>query len=198
MKHNLQFGEVTLPCREVVVEEQTYLVPRGIARNHRNKSWQTKIKRHREVVLAGNHADSLYGGTEGALKAAIEQVVAATDIQPARTLKISSRVTLIWAFNGRNVLSMNAMVYNPERQRSGTVYLISYTKLVAEKTPDLKKKLVKALLREWQEENLSASAPVPVMVRMDREAAKIIASKPWKDFVEVGADIASAHQVDEA
>lgn len=195
MKHNLQFGEVTLPCREVVVEEQTYLVPRGIARNQRNKSWQVKINRAGQLVLSGNHADSLHGGTEGALKTAIEQVVEAGGVKPNKTLKISSRVTLTWAYSGHNVLSMNAMVYSPARQRSAMVYLISFTKLKAEKMTGLRKKLVKALLREWEEEN-GTEAPVPVMVRMDREAGKIMASKAWEDFVKLGADIASAHEVD--
>lgn len=190
MKHNLQFGEVTLPCREVVVEEQTFLVPRGIARNHRNKSWQIKIKRNGVLVLSGNHADSLFGGTEGALNAAIEQVVSAGDVQPSRTLKISNRVTLVWAYSGRNVLSMNALVYSPVRKRSTTIYLISYTKLMAEKVGDLKKKLVKAMLREWQEDNLDQVAPVMVLVRMDREATKMMVSKSWEDFVKLGADIA--------
>ena len=190
MKHNLQFGEVTLPCREVVVEEQTFLVPRGIARNHRNKSWQIKIKRNGVLVLSGNHADSLFGGTEGALNAAIEQVVSAGDVQPSRTLKISNRVTLVWAYSGRNVLSMNALVYSPVRKRSTTIYLISYTKLMAEKVGDLKKKLIKAMLREWQEDNLDQVAPVMVLVRMDREATKMMVSKSWEDFVKLGADIA--------
>ncbi|QOC58016.1 hypothetical protein phiK7B1_161 [Pseudomonas phage phiK7B1] len=196
MKHNLQFGEVTLPCREVVVEEQTYLVPRGIARNHRNKSWQTKIKRGGQLILSANHADSLFNGTEGALNAAIEQVIEAGGVQPTRTLKISGRVTLVWAYSGTNVLSVNALVYSPLRKRSTTIYLISYTKLAAEKTGDLKKKLVKALLREWQEENSLSVAPVPVLVRMDREAAKIMASKSWDDFVKLGADIAGTQESD--
>lgn len=196
MKHNLQFGEVILPCREVIVEEQTYLVPRGIARNHRNKSWQVKIARAGVLVLSGNHADSLYGGTEGALKTAIDQVVAATEVKPSRTLKISNRVSLVWAYSGRNVLSMNALVYNPHRKRSATIYLISFTKLTAEKVGDLKKKLVKALLREWQEENLDQAVPVSVMIRMDREAAKIMAGKSWEDFVKMGAGIADTQEVD--
>lgn len=194
MKHNLQFGEVTLPCREVVVEGQTYLVPRGIARNHRNKSWQTKIKRGGELILSGNHADSLFEGTEGALKAAIDQVLTAGGVQPSRTLKISGRVTLVWAYSGASVLSMNALVYSPERKRSTTIYLISYTKLAAEKTGDLKKKLIKALVREWQEENSLNAAPVPVLVRMDREATKMMASKSWEDFVKLGADIAGTQE----
>lgn len=194
MKHNLQFGEVTLPCREVVVEEQTYLVPRGVARNHRNKSWQIKIKRAGQLVLSGNYADSLYGGTEGALKAAIEHVVGSSESQPVRTLKISGRVTLVWAYSGRQVLSMNSLVYNPAMKRSATIYLISYAKLAAGKVSDLKKKLMKALLREWQEENLNQTAPVPVMIRMDREAAKIMASKAWEDFVKMGADIAGTQE----
>lgn len=194
MKHNLQFGEVTLPCREVVVEEQTFLVPRGIARNHRNKSWQVKINRDGQLFLSGNHADSLHGGTEGALKTAIDQVVAAGDVKTTRTLKISSRVTLAWAYSGRNVLGMNAMVYSPARKRSATIYLISHTKLVSDKVSELKKKLVRALLREWQEENVIEKPPVPVMVRMDREASKIMASKAWADFVMLGTDIANAHK----
>jgi|UniRef100_A0AAU6W1U2 hypothetical protein len=194
MKHNLQFGEVTLPCREVVVEEQTFLVPRGVARNHRNKSWQVKVNRGGQLVLSGNHADSLHGGTEGALKAAIDQVVTDGEAKTTRTMKVSSRVTLTWAYSGRNVLSMNAMVYSPARKRSATIYLISHTKLLADKSGELKKKLVKALLREWQEENVMEKPPVPVMVRMDREASKIMASKAWGDFVKLGTDIAGAHE----
>lgn len=196
MKHNLQFGEVTLPCREVVVEEQTHLVPRGIARNHRNKSWQIKIKRAGQLILSGNYADSLYGGTEGALKTAIEQVVTTTGVQPSRTLKITSRVTLTWAYSGRNVLSMNALVYSPILKRSMTIYLISHSKLVAEKAGDLKKKLVKALMREWREENLDQVAPVAALVRMDREAARLMASKAWEDFLKLGTDMASTRVVD--
>jgi hypothetical protein len=190
MKHNLQFGETSLPCREVVVDDQTYLVPRGIARNHRNKSWQTKIKRNGELVLSGNYADSLYAGPEGALKAAIDQVVASGDVQPSRTLKVSNRVTLLWAFSGVNVLSMNALVYSPVRKRATTIYLVSHNKLLADKAPDLKKKLIRALQREWLEENGLVTVPAAILIKLDRDVTRIMTSKSWEDFVKMGADIA--------
>lgn len=196
MNHTLRFGDVNLPCREVVVDDQTYLVPRGIARNHRNKSWQTKIKRAGKLVVSGNHSDSLCGGTEEALKAAVKLVIDSSDVQPSRTLKISNRVTLVWAFSGVNVLSMNALVYCAARKRATTIYLISHSKLIAHKTKDLQSKLVRAFVREYEEENDPATVTVGLLMKMEKDAANIMVSSDWKDFVEVGTEIANAHKIE--
>lgn len=195
MTHNLQVGDLNLPCREVVVDAQTYLVPRGIARNYRNRSWQIKIKREGKLVLSGNHSDSLYEGTEGALKSAIDQIVSSTEIRPSRTLKIGAWVTLIWSFSGVNVLGMNALVYDPAVKRSKTIYLISQTKMAANNAGQLKEKLVKALCQGYQSETGNPVDEDLILVK-EFEAEKIMASKLWEDFLKVGADVANTHKKD--
>lgn len=65
MSHILHIGQHALPCREVDVAGQIFQVPRGIARNKRNRSWQLKVKRSGEVKASGNYGDDSYEGPQG-------------------------------------------------------------------------------------------------------------------------------------
>lgn len=191
MNHTLRIGDFNLPCREVTVEAQTFLVPRGVARNNRNKSWQIKINRNGELVLSANFTDAQYSGAQGALEMAIEYIARSGMVEAPRTIKLSSRVSLVWAYSGPGVLGMIAMIYNPDAKRQTAIYLISYSKLAAGKLDDLKKKLMRVFAQEWREVNGIQSIPVPALVAMDRNIAKLLADKSWEDFMKVGAEVFS-------
>lgn len=196
MSHTLQIGDVTLPCREVVVEDQHYQVPKGVARNNRNKSWQVKVKRNGELKASGNFADITYGGTQAALDAAIQKIVESRDSEYLRTLKISDRTTLIWVISGKNILGMSALIYNPETQHASTVYLMSHRKVVEEKNQiDLAGKITGALVKEWDQEN-EGRIPAAKQIKLVEKVAGLIESAEWKKFLEAGAAIAAAREED--
>lgn len=188
MNHTLKVGDFNLPCREVVVDASTYIAPRGVARNNRNKSWQIKISRGGKLVLSANFTDANYGGTSGSLEHAIQCIADSGQVEAPRTIKLSSRVSLVWAYSGPGVLGMTAMVYNHETKRQKPIYLISYSKLAAGKGEDIRKKLLRVFSQEWRDVNGIQSVPVPELVRMDQEIAKILADESWQKFMSVGAE----------
>lgn len=195
MNHTLQIGDFNLPCREVIVSGQTFIAPRGVARNNRNKSWQIKINRNGRLVLSANFTDAQHGGIAGSLEAAIQCIADSGQVGAPRTLKLSDRVSLVWAYSGQNVLGMNAMVYNPDRKRQATIYLISQMKLQAGKTADLKSKLLKTFILEWKEVNNAENVPLTVTVKMAQNVHRLLEEKSWEDFVKVGAEIAGTNSV---
>lgn len=179
--------------RQVDVEGFTHLVPRGIARNKRNRSWQVKIKRAGELLLSGNFTDDTYGNTADALKAAVQSVIEsglAQRVNP-NNVKLSQRVTINWAQLGSSGLSAVASVYNPDAHKGTTIYLISQRKLAAGQDDQLLNKLTKAFEREWQDEHQRDTTPVPVLVKLKKEAANWLASLNWQEFARVGAELAA-------
>ena len=190
MNHILHIGEHALPCREVDIAGQTFQVPRGIARNYRNRSWQLKVKRAGEVKASGNYGDDSYEGPQGSLSAAIAELIKSS-VDVGRTLKISSKTTLIWATQGKGTIAVSAIVYNTTLKRGSSVYIISQRKLAAGNADELKTKLVKALTREWQEESGREAVPLNELMLMNQKVANLLAGEEWKRFVEVGADEAA-------
>lgn len=186
MNHILHIGGQALNCRDVVIAGQTFQVPRGIARNNRNRSWQLKVQRNGEVIASGNYGDDSYEGPQGALSAAIAELIKSS-VDVGRTLKISARTTLIWAAQGKGTFAVSAVVYNTQLKRGSSVYIISQRKLAAEHTDELKTKLVKALTREWQEENGREAVPLSDLMAMNKRVQDLLESEAWIDFVEMGA-----------
>lgn len=185
--------------RQVDVEGFTHLVPRGVARNKRNRSWQVKIKRHGELLLSGNFTDDTYGSTADALKAAVQSVIEsglAQRVNP-NNIKLTARVTINWAQLGSSGLSAVASVYNPDTHKGTTVYLISQRKLAAGQVEDLPNKLMKALEREWHDINQRTDTPVSAVVSLKKVALKILASEEWQNFVKVGAELSADAEGDQ-
>ncbi|UKL15067.1 hypothetical protein hairong_163 [Pseudomonas phage hairong] len=179
--------------RQVDVEGFLHLVPRGIARNKRNRSWQVKIKRNGELLLSGNFTDDTYGSTSNALKAAVETVIEsglAQRVNP-NNIKLTARVTINWAQLGHSGLNAVASVYNPDTHKGTTVYLGSQRKLAAGLTEDLPNKMVKALEREWQDEHGGFDTPMTTLIQLKKKALKILASEEWQNFMGVGAELAA-------
>ncbi|MEG0063105.1 MAG: hypothetical protein RR740_00730 [Pseudomonas sp.] len=194
MTLKLQVGEQTLPCREVVVAEQTFNVPRGIARNARNRAWQVKVKRAGALKASGNFTDDTYNGTEEALTAAISymaEALAGEAIPVTQNLKISQRVSLIWTTVGPGVLGISATVYDPNVKKGTVIYLISQKKVAAGRTDDLKGKLVKALSKELMQESGQESMTLGDMVAVTKKANELLASPEWTEFLELGVKMAA-------
>lgn len=194
MTHKLQVGEQTLPCREVVVAEQTYIVPRGIARNARNRAWQLKVKRGGVLKAAGNFTDDTYNGTAEALAEAINQMaeaLAGEEIPVTQNLKISQRVSLIWTTVGPGVLGISATVYNPDAKKGTVIYLISQKKVAAGRTDDLRGKLVKALSKEWMQETGKESMALNEVMSITKKATELLASPEWAEFLDMGVKMAA-------
>lgn len=188
-----------ISTRKVDVDGFTYLVPRGIARNKRNKSWQLKIKRQGELLLSGNFADISHGSTPDALRAACDALMQsglAQRVNP-NNIKLTERVTGNWAQLGEKGLSAVASVYNPITQRGQTVYLVSQRKLAAGQVDDLPNKLMKALEREWRNANERNDTPMSALISLKQDALRILASEEWKQFVEVGAKFAADAEQDQ-
>lgn len=71
----LNIGGFRLAFRKVLVEGRNYFAPRGVARNERNKCWQTRLIRDDKVVFMGNYADQSLGGVELSLRAAMKDLM---------------------------------------------------------------------------------------------------------------------------
>lgn len=130
-------GGLRLPFRKVEVEHDghsmTLLVPRGIARNNRNKSWQIKIQREGVKEITGNVSDGAYSPLES-LNKAIDHIAQALEASnsPIRTLRskgrgdrvkpyrVSDQVTLHWKLVNTTP-SLYAQVYSPLLKKAKAV-----------------------------------------------------------------------------
>lgn len=172
-----------IPTRQVLVEDESFTVPRGIGRNKRNRSWQVKVVRNGEVTLSGNFADDQYESTLGSLTAAISLLASSEVAHETRSsLQLTERVNLTWAPSGPGVVGMVAAVYNPEIKRATNVYLISQGKLAAGKTEGLKEKIVKALERSWKQERGRQTLPLNELLRMQNEVDELMGSDRFQAF----------------
>lgn len=180
-----------VPHRTVVIDAVNYSVPRGVARNNRNRSWQIKVHRDGKVVLQGNFADDTYGSTEGALDAA-KKVMAESPLNEEvmdRILRVNERVTLGWSLSGKGVISAVANVYSTHEKRNSLVYLISRNKMNEGDTAELRSKIVKALVKSWKQENLTEFLPLPELVRMEGEVEALMNTERFVKFCEAGQEI---------
>ena len=125
--------EANLPARIIELEGEHYIVPRGIARNNRNQSWQLRVTRYDEVVADGNFADGVCGGTQEALEEAVEAL-----IKSGAHLKVSKKVrgTTPSAFFGDLRLrwyvvnatpALRAVVYDPLGRKQKQIHIGSDT-----------------------------------------------------------------------
>lgn len=174
---------LNVPCRKVEVEGFTYLVPRGIARNTRNKAWQVKVARAGEIILSGNYADDSFEGTAGSLKAAVDLLLEShVNRDSAGVIRLTDRVSLSWAELGKGVIGARAIVYDPSTRKGQTIYLVSQKKMLAGKTEGLAEKIVKALELSWKQENQRQSIPMNELLRMRNEVSVLMESERFKRF----------------
>lgn len=177
--------QLNVPCRKVDVDGFTYMVPRGIARNKRNRSWQVKVARHGEVILSGNFADDSFEGPAGSLKAACDRIIESQVNQDsAGVIRLTDRVSLSWAELGKGVIGARAIVYDPLTRKGQTIYLISQKKMAAGKTEELQAKIIKALELSWKQENGRQSIPMQELLRMRNDVGVLMESDRFKRFAE--------------
>lgn len=184
-----------IKTRPVVIDGITYMVPKGIGRNRRNKSWQLKVMRQGEQVMSGNFADDTYSGTNEALEAAVNAMKEqAGSISGAASFQLHEHVSLIWASsnrNGRTQITASAYVYDPILKKARTVYLVSARKLVHGEMAGVEDKLCRALaagiaFKEGIELPLSNGA-----LRGIREQIRhFMTSTDWSDFIKLGKEMA--------
>lgn len=180
--------QLNVPTRLVTVEGFDFMVPRGVARNNRNRAWQVKVARGGQVVLAGNYADDTYGGTKESLEFACRAVAEASIGQESNTLRVNDRVTLGWAQLGVGTLGCRATVYDPKKRKGDTIYLIAYRKLLAGKSDQLVEKLARALERDWRQENDREAIPMVELLRIRREVGELIVSEGFAAFTAKAAE----------
>lgn len=186
MTHSLQIAGMTLPCRMVEVDGLTYMVPRGVARNNRNRSWQVKIKRQGVLQASGNFTDDCYGQTSEALREAIKYMASTGAVKTSKTIKISSLITLSWTTVGKGVVGVSANVYNPNTMKGLTIYLISQKKLAAGKTEGLASKLVRAFMKEIEYKTGREPASVDTCLEIAEDVQELLKSEAWEDFKSKG------------
>lgn len=183
-----------LSYRRVVIDDVEYQVPRGIARNSRNRSWQLKVSRAGKVVKTGNFTDDTYNSTQEALSAAIEtleEIPEDPNAEVKRSLKVSDRVTVAWASVGKNVLGLNANIYNPETKKKKTVYLTSFGKL-AESTDSIREKLVRAFQQEIRQRVGRETLTMSEVLDATWSTEALMTSERWEEFLNVGAQLAKS------
>lgn len=183
-----------LSYRRVVIDDVEYQVPRGIARNSRNRSWQLKVSRAGKVIKTGNFTDDTYNSTQEALSAAIEtleEIPEDPSAEVKRSLKVSDRVTVAWASVGKNVLGLNANIYNPETKKKKTVYLTSFGKL-AESTDSIREKLVRAFQQEIRQRVGRETLTMSEVLDATWSTEALMTSERWEEFLNVGAQLAKS------
>lgn len=183
-----------LSYRRVVIDGVEYQVPRGVARNSRNRSWQLKVSRAGKVVKTGNFTDDTYNSTQEALSAAIEtleEIPEDPNAEVKRSLKVSDRVTVAWASVGKNVLGLNANIYNPETKKKKTVYLTSFGKL-AESTDSIREKLVRAFQQEIRQRVGRETLTMSEVLDATWSTEALMTSERWEEFLNVGAQLAKS------
>lgn len=183
-----------LSYRRVVIDDVEYQVPRGIARNSRNRSWQLKVSRAGKVIKTGNFTDDTYNSTQEALSAAIEtleEIPEDPNAEVKRSLKVSDRVTVAWASVGKNVLGLNANIYNPETKKKKTVYLTSFGKL-AESTDSIREKLVRAFQQEIRQRVGRETLTMSEVLDATWSTEALMTSERWEEFLKVGAQLAKS------
>jgi len=193
MPKTIEVGGVVMPCRQINVGTSILDVPKGIGRNNRNKCWQIKIIRKGEVLLSGQFTDAQYGGAQKSLDAALKLLADSKLVEAPKTLKLSARLSLFWAFSSANVLSLSASLYNQNTGRSHTTYLISHHKLKSGKIDGLHEKLLGVYVRMWAEVNNLKTSDVPVLRRIElvKTVGDVMKSKEWEDFMSLGAELAA-------
>lgn len=137
-------NDVRLPLRKITLEHEGEIlklnVPRGIARNNRNKSWQIKVARGGEVVIKGNISDGESSPQES-LNQAITMIRGAIEANEGlSTLKSKGRgdriepyrvndcVTLHWKVVNTTP-NMYALIYSPLLKKPKTVNIGSEKKV---------------------------------------------------------------------
>jgi len=137
-------NDVRLPLRKIAIEHEgrtlELKVPRGIARNNRNKSWQIKVARDGEVVIKGNISDGENSPQES-LDQAISMIRGAIEANEGlSTLKSKGRgdriepyrvndyVTLHWKIVNTTP-NMYALIYSPLLKKPKTVNIGSEKKV---------------------------------------------------------------------
>lgn len=137
-------NDVRLPLRKITLQHEgealELTVPRGIARNHRNKSWQIKVARGGEIVIKGNISDGESSPQES-LAQAINMIRGAIEANEGlSTLKSKGRgdriepyrvndyVTLHWKIVNTTP-NMYALIYSPLLKKPKTVNIGSEKKV---------------------------------------------------------------------
>lgn len=188
--------KTSLSYRRVEIDGVEYQVPRGIARNSRNRSWQLKVSRAGKVIKTGNFTDDTYNSTKEALEAAIEtleEIPEDPNAEVKRSIKVSDRVTVAWASVGKNILGLNANVYNPATKKKKTVYLTSYGKL-AESSAEIRAKLIRAFQQEIRQNSGRETLTMSDIIDSTRSADAVLASDKWQEFLNVGTLLAESAQ----
>lgn len=136
-------NDVRLPLRKITLQHEgetlELTVPRGIARNNRNKSWQIKVARGGEIVIKGNISDGESSPQES-LAQAITMIRGAIEANEGlSTLKSKGRgdrvepyrvndyVTLHWKIVNTTP-NMYALIYSPLLKKPKTVNIGSEKK----------------------------------------------------------------------
>ncbi len=197
-------NDVRLPLRKITLQHEgetlELKVPRGIARNNRNKSWQIKVARGGEIVIKGNISDGENTPQES-LAHAITMIRGAIEANEGlSTLKSKGRggriepyrvndyVTLHWKVVNTTP-NMYALIYSPLLKKPKTVNIGSEKK-VADYT-SFSERLALALTygKRVYEEKIDPFGPIsPEELKVIRPLAmdflkSSCRSSKWLDFV---------------
>lgn len=132
-----------LRYRPVTVESTTVMVPSGIARNNRNKSWQVKVEKNGVVMLKGNYTDATYGdyheslfAAKKALTAKLESVEIAAEQQEkscrTESVQLTVRSSLLWRVTPKKT-TLQINVYDKAIKKNRIVYVGTSNTLVSKR-----------------------------------------------------------------
>lgn len=178
-----------LKTRPVVIEETVYQVPKGIARNNRNRAWQLKLQRNGEIVATGNFSDDSWGGPDKSLEAAVEEILGTGQARKVnkRDLVIDN-VTVSWREMGKpSLIAAVADYYMPHKKRARSLYICTQRRLAnGTCTEAFREKLVEALRDAWLIENQANSVPLHDLLAIRRAVDEVMVSEQYKMFCENG------------
>lgn len=195
---------ISIRMRTVEVEGNEYSVPKGIARNNRNLSWQVKVERNGTRLASGNFADNTYGGTEQALEAAKQSMVEELEadevavIAPrkvrggrAEGMRIAEHVTVNWRIVNATP-SLYATIYSPLLKKAHSIHLGSDRKL-SQSSLAVARMLTNMLFAMAMNDRVMNENPKPFAPVDDEEAKPfsetvmaIISSDEFKTLLKAG------------
>lgn len=199
---------VSIRMRTIVIDDLEFEVPKGVARNKRNKSWQIKVERNGVRLAEGNFADETYGGITESLGAAKQSLVDQLESDcvaqlgqrkvrgsRAEGMRIADHVTVNWRIVNATP-SLYASVYSPRLQQVKSLHLGSDRRLASSESAvkRLVAQLLKALVMNERILEESAKPFIDVLesdisMKVGMEAQTIFHSQEFKKLLEAGSGL---------
>jgi hypothetical protein len=193
-----------LRCYDKAVDDVTYKVPRGIARDSRSRAWISRVIKDKRLVVYARFTDNRFEGTQRALDAAIIHLIHSGYAQLSdEVLTLSSRAAIHWRKRSGIGLCAVAYVTSAGSGRGETFFLSTYRRVSSGQGMDkLHEKMLTVMYHAYQIEHDCTDIPRLALNEMQLKLYQLWRSPEFYSFLEAGrrkADkIAMAEYINQA